>query len=238
MTKAQTATNISAKEIIQTADAILKGTTSSQSEMMMTVVRPDWTREMTMKSWTKGDDYAMVLLVAPARDKGTAFLKREKELWNWQPTIERVVKMPPSMMTQSWMGSDFTNDDLVKQSSIVTDYSHTILREEMIEERNCWVLEMIPNEEAAVIWGKIITWIDQTDYLQLKTEFYDEEDYLINTMYGSEIKELGGKILTAKLEVIPTEEPGHKTIIEYKSITFDEPMKDDFFSMQNMKRLR
>ncbi len=229
--------DMTAKEIVDKADQKLKGE-SSYAEMKMTVVRPSWEREMQLKSWSKGDDLALILITAPARDKGTAFLKRDLELWNWQPTIYRTIKMPPSMMMQSWMGSDFTNDDLVKQSSIVTDYHHKLLGEEEIDSRMCYKIELIPKEDAAVVWGKIIVWIDKEEFMQLKTEFYDEDGYLVNTMYGKEVKELGGKILPSIMEVIPEDEEGHKTVIEYKSLEFDQSFKDQFFSVQNLKRVK
>lgn len=226
-----------ALEIIKKADEKARGTTS-QGEMKMTIVRPTWTREMTMKTWGKGDDYSMILVTAPARDKGSAFLKRGNEMWNWQPTIDRVIKMPPSMMSQSWMGSDFTNDDLVKQSSIVVDYDHKLLGKEEIEGYECYKLELIPHEDAAVVWGKVMIWISTEEYMQLKTEFYDEDDYLVNTILGKDVKKMGGKLLPARMEVIPADEEGHKTIIEQLSLNFDDPIKDAFFSVQSMKRAR
>jgi outer membrane lipoprotein-sorting protein len=232
------AQELTAREVVAKADEKYKGELSSEGVMTMTIVRPSWTREMTMKSWSEGDDLALILVTAPARDKGTAFLKREKEIWNWQPTIDRVIKLPPSMMMQSWMGSDFTNDDLVKQSSIVDDYEHSFVGEDTIEGRECWQIEMIPNEDAAVVWGKVMSWIDKQDYMQLKAEFYDEDDYLVNTMYGKDIKEMGGKILPALLEVIPADEDGHKTIVEYKELKFNVSYNKNFFSVQNMKRIR
>ena len=146
--------------------------------------------------------------------------------------------MPPSMMMQSWMGSDFTNDDLVKESSIINDYTHTFLEEDNIEGRDCYVIQLIPKEDAPVVWGKIISWIDKKDYLQLKSEMYDEEGYLVNTMYGKELKVLGGKLLPSILEIIPEEEEGHKTIVEYVELTFDEPISESFFSTKNLKRVR
>jgi outer membrane lipoprotein-sorting protein len=226
-----------AKAIIEKADEKLKGT-SNQAEITMTIIRPTWEREMTMKSWSKGDDLSLILVTQPARDKGTAFLKREKEIWNWQPSIDRTIKMPPSMMTQSWMGSDFTNDDLVKQSSIVTDYTHTLLGKETIEGRECYKIQLIPHEDAAVVWGKVISWISVDEFLQLKTEFYDEDDYLVNTMLGKNVKEIGGKILPTRMEVIPEEEEGHMTVIEYIDLEFDIDIKDSFFSIQQMKRVQ
>ncbi len=226
-----------ALEIVQKADEKLKGT-SNKAEMKMTIVRPDWERSMTMKTWGKGDNLGITVITAPARDKGTAFLKKGKEIWNWQPTIERAIKLPPSMMMQSWMGSDLTNDDLVKQSSIVTDYDHKKLGEETIEGRECWKIEMRPKEDAAVVWGKIVVWISKKEYLQLKTEFYDEDDYLTNTMLGKNVKKLGGRMIPTRMEVIPEEEDGSKTILEYLSAEFDVAIKDSFFSVQNMKRVR
>ncbi len=229
--------DLTAKEIITKADEKLKGS-SSEGTIKMTIVRPSWSREMTMKMWSKGDDLSLIYVEAPARDKGTAFLKRGKEIWNWQPSIDRSIKLPPSMMMQSWMGSDFTNDDLVKQSSIVTDYNHKLLGKEKVEGRETYKVELIPKEDAAVVWGKILVWVDTQEFMQLKTEFYDEDDYLVNTMLGKDIKMLGGKLLPAIMEVIPEDEEGNKTIIEYLSLKFDQPINDNFFSVQNMKRVK
>ena len=231
------AQDMTAREIIKKSDDKLRGETS-RGEMKMTIIRPTWTREMKMKMWSLGDEYSLVLVTAPARDKGTAFLKREKEIWNWQPTIDRVIKLPPSMMMQSWLGSDFTNDDLVRESSILKDYDHRLIGTETIEERDCYQIEMIPKEEAAVVWGRLLVWIDKVEFIQLKTEFYDEDDYLVNTMLGKEIKDLGGKQLASVLEVIPADEDGHMTKIEYINLFFDEPIKQNFFSVQNMKRVK
>lgn len=227
----------SAKEIVRKSTEKLIGNTS-QGEMKMTIVRPTWKREITMKSWSLGEEYALILVTGPARDKGTAFLKKGKEVWNWQPTIDRSVKLPPSMMSQSLMGSDFTNNDMVDQASVIDDYTHKLLGEEEIDGRPCYKIEMTPEDDAAIVWGKVISWIDKEDFLQLRAEFYDEEDYLVNTMKGMEIKELGGKLLPSRLEITPEEEPENKTIIEYISLSFDKPIKKSFFSVQNMKRVR
>jgi outer membrane lipoprotein-sorting protein len=226
-----------AKEIVAAADKRTRGETS-QGEMKMTITRPAWTREVRMKTWSKGDRFALILITAPARDRGAAFLKRDKEIWNWQPTIDRVIKLPPSMMMQSWMGSDFTNDDLVRQSSIVEDFTHTIAGKERIEGRDCYKIQLIPKDNAAVVWGKILMWIDQKDYLQLKTEFFDEDGYLVNTMHGKQVRMMGGKLIPTVLEVIPVDQPNQRTTVEYLSLEFDKPIHNDFFSVQNMKRVR
>ncbi|MCO6487501.1 MAG: outer membrane lipoprotein-sorting protein [Phaeodactylibacter sp.] len=237
MSTAAYAQNLTAKEIIEKADQKARGETSI-GELKMTIVRPTWKREMQMKSWSKGTEYMLILVTAPARDKGTAFLKRENEIWNWQPTIDRTIKLPPSMMMQSWMGSDFTNDDLVRESSIVKDYTHELLGRETIDGRECYKIQLTPKENAPVVWGKVISWIDTKEFMQLKTEMYDEDGYLVNTMYGKNVRDMDGRMLPSVLEVIPADEEGHKTIVEYLSLEFNEPVKEAFFSVQNMKRVR
>ncbi len=226
-----------ATAIIKKSEENFRGL-SSKGELDLQIVRPDWSRTISIKSWAKGEDYSLMLITGPARDKGMAFLKREKEIWNWQPTIERVIKLPPSMMMQSWMGSDFTNDDLVRQSSIVTDYEHTLTGEETIEGRDCHVIELVPNEDAAVVWGKVKMWVDKTDFIQMKVEFYDEDEYLVNTMFAYDVKDMGGRTIPSRMEIIPAEEDGNKTVLVYKSLSFDVPIEDSFFSVQNMKRVK
>ncbi|MFQ5448623.1 MAG: outer membrane lipoprotein-sorting protein [Saprospiraceae bacterium] len=232
LTPAQTAS-----EIIKKAEDKMRGE-KAYGEMKMTIMRPTWQREVTMKMWSMGDDYSLVVITAPARDKGTAFLKRKKEIWNWQPSIDRSIKLPPSMMMQSWMGSDFTNDDLVRQSSLTTDFTHKLLGKEMVDGRNCYKIELIPKPDAAVVWGKVVMWIDEKDYLEMKVEFYDEDGYLVNTMYGKNIRVLGGRLLPATLELIPADKPGQKTIIEQLSLDFSVKLDEKYFSVQNLKRVK
>ncbi len=231
------AQNLTATEIIRKSDEKSRGLTS-RAEIKMTIVRPSWTREMTMKTWSKGDELAIILVTAPARDKGVVNLKRNRELWNWQPSIDRVIKLPPSMMLQSWMGSDFTNDDLVKESSVVNDYIHQLGKDTVIEGRECYKIILEPKPDAAVVWGKVYSWISKKDYLQMKVEFYDEDGELVNTLVGYDFKDMDGRILPARMEMTPADKPNHKTVIEYAFIKFDEPMSDDFFTVQNMKRLK
>lgn len=226
-----------AKEIIKQADDKMQGK-SNKSVMKMTIVRPDWKREVTMKAWSLGRDYSLILITAPARDKGSAFLKRENEMWNWQPSIDRVVKLPPSMMLQSWMGSDFTNDDLVKESSIVTDYEQSFGADTVINKMNCYKIIMIPNEEAAVVWGKVVVYIEKENLFQLLVKYYDEDEFLISTMALSNIRKVGDRTLPTHLEMTPADEPQNKTIIDYLEWEFDLDIKQSFFSLQNMKRIR
>jgi outer membrane lipoprotein-sorting protein len=225
-----------ATQIVKKADERMQGK-SSQGVMTMTIIRPKWRRTVEMKSWSKGNNFSLILIKKPVRDKGSGYLKRGKEMWNWLPKVGRVVKMPPSMMNQSWMGSDFTNDDLVRQSSIVVDYTHKIVGSQTLEGRDCYKILLTPKPNAPVVWGKVEMWISKKDFLQLQSKMYDEDGYLVNTMRGSKIKNLGGRVLPSYMEMIPADKPNQKTVLEYKRMVFDKPMSDGFFSVQNMKRV-
>ena len=225
-----------AKEIVRNSDIRLRGS-SSYAEVSITIIRPKWQKEMKLKSWSKGNDYSVTLVTSPAKERGSVFLKRKREAWNYLPAIERIIKLPPSMMTQNWMGTDFTNDDLIKQSSIVVDYTHRIIGSEIIEGLDTWIIELFPTEESSVVWGKLIVWIDKIDYMQLKTEFYDEDLEIVNKMIGSEIKRYNGKKLPSKLEFYPLEDEGHKTVIRYNKWSFDIKVPENYFSTQYVSRI-
>lgn len=229
---AQTAT-----EIVRKATQQFHGNTN-HAVLTMKIVRPDWTREISIKSWSKGEDMGLVLITAPARDKGTVFLKRGKEVWNWVPSIERTVKLPPSMMSQKWMGSDFSNDDLVKESSQINDYSHSLAGTEMINGTLCYKVVLTPLPDAPVVWGKVIAWISKDHFLQLKSEFYDEDNQLVNTLLASNVKSMGGHMIPTHVEMIPAGQPGHKTVMDYTTIVYDQPIDDAFFSLQNVKNVQ
>lgn len=226
-----------ALEIMEKSIAIMQGN-SSRAEMTMEIVRPSWTRQVGIKGWSLGTEFSLMLITSPARDKGSATLKRQKEIWSWQPSIDRVIKLPPSMMMQSWMGSDFTNDDLVKESSVVDDYTQKILGDTVIMDREAWKIELIPKEDAAVVWGRIEAYIAKADYVHLRFHYYDEDGYLINIMQLSDIKEIGGRIIPTRMEMIPAENPDQKTVIIYEDLEFDIDISPSFFSIQNMKRVR
>lgn len=226
-----------AKEVVKKADEKAKGKTSVASITIQTI-RPGWTREMSVKGWTKGNDLTLILVLAPAKEKGVVFLKRKKEVWNWIPSIERNIKMPPSMMSQSWMGTDFTNDDLVKEASILEDYNHSFLNEVTIDGRNCYKIQLIPKPKAAVVWGKVIMAIDKKDFMMLHVEYYDEDGVLINTMHCTDIKLLGGRLLPARMEMVPADKKGNKTVLHYNSLVFETPLDDSFFSTQNITKVK
>ena len=211
---------------------------SAEMTMKMTVVRPRFTREMKMKSWSKGQQYSLVLLQEPVRDKGTVFLKRQKEIWNYVPSVDRMIKLPPSMMSQSWMGSDFSNDDLVRESSVINDYTHKILRSEVKEGLDCWVIEMLPKAGSSVVYSKVVVWVSKADHYHLRTENYGDKGELVSTMVMSDIKKLGNRTLPSRMELTPMDKKGHKTIMVYDAAQFDVPIAENFFSVQNLKNIR
>jgi hypothetical protein len=226
-----------ATAIIKKADQNMRGTTM-YSEMTMKVVRPDWSRETSMKSWSKGTDYSIILITAPARDKGTSFLKRKSEIWNWLPSVEKVIKIPPSMMTQSWMGSDFTNDDLIKESSVVYDYTHTIAGDSVVDGHDCYKLELTPKPDAAVVWGRLYVWVMKDEPIELRVEYYDENLKMVNIETLSEIQMMGGRRIPTTMTMTPLDKKGNATILIMKTAEYDKPIADSFFSEQQMKRLR
>ncbi len=227
---------LTAKQIVEKADNLQRGKTSL-STFSMTIIRPKWSRTIEMKNWSKGRDYAMTYITAPAKDKGQVFLKRKSEMWNWVPSISRMIKIPPSMMSQGWMGSDYTNDDILKESSIVVDYNQKIVGEEKVDGIDCYKIELIPKEDAAVVWGKVIKWISKKEYWQLKTEYYDEDNELMRTELATEVKQFDDRKLPSRLEILPADKPGHRTVVTVRTAKFNITLDEGFFSQQNMKRI-
>lgn len=226
-----------ATEIVKKADQLMRAS-SSYSEISMEIIKPDWSRKMSMKVWALEPDYSLIYITEPARDKGTVTLKRKNEVWNWLPSAQKVIKIPPSMMLQSWMGSDFTNDDLVRESSVIKDYTHKLIGEEKFNGMNCYKIQLIPKPEAGVVWGKIITWIEKETYLQPRVEYYDEDGFLVKKFIGSDLKKMDGRNIFTHWEMIPEDKPGNKTVMDYYKIQFNIKTEESFYSEKNMKRVR
>ncbi len=226
-----------AREIVRKANDLMRGS-STYTEFSMTIEKPEWSRTVEMKAWSLEPDYSLVYVTAPARDRGSVTLKRKTEVWSWLPSVQRVIKIPPSMMLQSWMGSDFTNDDLVRQSSIVDDYTQVIAGEDSVAGRGCWKIELTPKPDAGVVWGKLYMWISHQEYIELRTDFYDEDGTLVKTFTGSDVKTFDGRSIASHWEMIPVLEQGKKTVLDYRLLDFNVKFDQSFFSEQNMKRVR
>jgi outer membrane lipoprotein-sorting protein len=230
--------DLTATDVIRKADEKFNGEKSSVMTMTMTIIRPTWQRSVEFKNWVMGHDFALTLITAPAREAGQTFLKRGTEMWDWNPSISRLIKLPPSMMSQGWMGSDYTNDDVLKESSIVKDYIHEFDGEDTIEGRECYRIKMTARADAAVVWSKQLRWVDKKDFLFLKAELFDEDGYLVRTENGSDIKVMDGRLIPTRIELLPAENPGNRTVLVINNIKFNIPIKESFFSQQNMKNVR
>jgi len=228
---------LSATEIVKKADEKMRGKTNT-STMEMVIIRPTWKRSIGMKSWGRGIDYSMTYITAPANEKGQVFMKLKTDMWNWIPSISRMIKIPTSMMSQGWMGSDYTNDDILKESSIVVDYNHKILDEEDVNGFKTYKIEMIPKENAAVVWRKVYKWITKKEYIQIKTEYYDDSNNLVKSELGYDFKKMDGRLIPTRIEIIPANEKGKKTVLYIKKAKFNIALPQSFFSQQNMKRVR
>lgn len=226
-----------ADEIIKKSEDKMRGKTM-QATMSIKTVRPKWSREMRINIWLKGDDYAMILVKSPDKDRGIAYLKYKKEVWNWMPALEKTIKLPPSMMAQSWLGTDYSNDYLVKQSSLTQDFESAIGGDSTINSSSCWKVVLLPKENAPVVWGKVVLFIDKANYLQLQNEYYDEDGALINVVKASKIQNIGGRLIPTTFEMSPVDKPGNKTIITYETVTFDREIEDVFFTSSNMKLIK
>jgi len=232
------AQELTAKAIITKADEKFNGEMSGYSVMNMTIVRPTWQRTVEFKSWSLEDDYALTLITAPAREKGQTFLKRGTEMWSWNPSISRLIKLPPSMMSQGWMGSDYTNDDILRESSVVDDYTHSIEGEEEIDGSNCYKIKLTANDDAEVLWGHQLWWVDKKEFIVLKAELYDEDGYLVRTERGTDLKTMDGRFIPTTIELVPADEEGRKTVLKILEVKFNVKLEESFFSQQNMKTIR
>ncbi len=231
------ASAIELDELIRHIDELWRGDTS-QATMTMTVKTRRYERSMTMEAWSRGKDYSLVVLKKPIKDKGIATLKVKENIWNYLPKINRVTKVPSSMMSGSWMGSHFTNDDLVKESTIEDDYISSISFEGKREGVAIYELTSIPKPDAAVVWGKVVMEIKQESLSPYRALYYDEEGLLVRTMSFDQGRKIGKRMVPMRMTLQPEDKPKESTVIVYKDIAFDIPLKDSFFSLQNLQRRR
>lgn len=227
---------ITGSEIALKMDTLLRGDTA-HGIYEMKITNPKWKRTLTMETWeVRKEKKSFIRILSPKKEKGIGTLKIDTEMWNYLPRVERTIKIPPSMMMNSWMGSDFTNDDLVKESSIVDDYTHTLLDTVTFQKHKTYKVEAIPHEDTPVVWGKIISWVRTSDFIPLKQEFYDEKGGLIRVLNFNSIKKIGNRNFPTHWEMIPVKKEGKKTEITIINIEFDKPISDDVFTLRNLKK--
>jgi outer membrane lipoprotein-sorting protein len=235
---AQDEQNVDAKALIERMEALMRSD-SAYTEMTMEIVTPDWRRSLTMISW---DDRlgkrSFIHILSPVRDQDTTFLRLDYQLWMYLPRAERVVKIPPSMMLQSWMGSDFTNDDLVRESSLINDYTHEMKGIEEVEGQRCWVINLIPKEGAPVTWGRIETAISIDPFLPVRSRYYNRRGELDKEMIFSDVREMGGRRIPTTWSMSTIGKEGHATIIHLDKIEFDVKIPERIFTQQFLRNPR
>lgn len=207
---------------------------SSTGEVEMTVVRPRRTLTMRMKLWTEGTSKSLVVIQSPPREQGTATLKVDNNLWNYMPRIKRTVRIPPSMMLASWMGSDFTNDDLVRESSMLEDYTYETVGRS--EEPNGWLIRCTVKPDVVGLWNRIDLIVSEDGTLPIQAAYYDRKDRLSRTLYWSDVQEMGNRILPATMRLVPEDEEGHETAMRYLDIEFDVTLPADTFSLSRLEQ--
>ncbi|MCJ8345642.1 outer membrane lipoprotein-sorting protein [bacterium] len=200
--------------------------------MEMNIQKESWKRSITMHSWGKGRDKFLTKIVKPKKEKGTASLKIDKNMWNYLPKIDRIIKIPSSLMGDSWMGSHFTNDDLVKSDKVDELYDFKVLK----QDSKSATVESLPKEDAAVVWGKIIYYLDLQKEIASKVEYFDEDMELVRTMTLDQVKKIQGKWIPTHLMILPIDSPKEFTEIIYKELQLDIPLKKVKFSVRYLKK--
>jgi len=225
------------RELVAHVERLLWGKTN-QGLAEMTVVTPRWSRTLVLRFWMERPTRTFIRILAPPKEAGIGSLRIRAEMWNYLPAVERTIKIPPSMMLQPWMGSDMTNDDLVKESSVVEDYTHTLVGTEDVAGVKAYRVESIPKPEAAVVWGRLVYKIRVSDRLPLVQEYYDERGELIKAMRFAEVRRLGGRDIPTRWTMQPLKKPQNRTMFVLKEIVFDAPLDAEIFTLRNLQKVK
>jgi len=210
---------------------------SSHSVMSMLIHRPDWERSMTMEAWTKGDDKSLVRVIEPKKDRGNGTLTDDNDMWTFSPKVNRVIKIPSSMMGQSWMGSDFSNKDVARADDIVDQYDHTLLDTEQVDGITVYEVRSIPHEHAAVVWGREELRV-RDDHVLLEHRFYDQDGERVKTLETLDIEEMGGRTIASRQRMVKADTAGEWTEIEVISVEYEIDISDSVFTLSNLRNPR
>jgi outer membrane lipoprotein-sorting protein len=228
---AEVVTNLDLRALIREVEDQYTGT-SSHANMTMQVSTEHWKRSLKMEAWSMGRDQFLIRILEPAKERDVATLKNGREVWNYLPKVDRIIKIPPSMMGGAWMGSHITNNDLVKQAHIDQDYEFSMLT----ETDDFWRIEGLPKPEAAVVWGKIIYQVGKADRVPQRVEYFDEAMVKVREILFDQVKTIDNRRLPLRMIVQPMDKPEEQTLLQYHQIEFDIPLNEDFFSLRNLKR--
>jgi outer membrane lipoprotein-sorting protein len=203
----------------------------------MTVHRPDWQRQVTIRAWTRGQAESLFFITAPAKDRGNGTLKKGREMWMFNPKVNRIIKLPPSMMSQAWMGSDFSNNDLSKSDSLLTDYTHEIVKTEKIDGVTVYHVTSTPKPGAPVVWGQQTLRIRE-DGILLEEIFYDEDLKPVKIMTSHQIEPIGGRMFPRIWKMRKMESEDAYTKLTYRELAFKETLPESLFSLSNLRNPR
>ena len=226
----------SADEWVKAAIEYYRGD-ASIAVVDMVIHRPKWKRTMTIKAWTRGQKDSLFTIAAPPKDRGNGTLKRGPEMWTYNPKVNRIIKLPPSMMSQAWMGSDFSNNDLAKSDSIIEDYVHTLEGTEIHEGKTVYIIKSMPRPEAPVVWGMQKLKV-RSDHILLAEEFYDEDLILVKAMTGTDIQLLGGKLFPKLWKIQKADVEDEYTLLDYKELEFKKDLPGKLFTVSSLRSLR
>jgi len=227
---------LDAAAIIKAAMDQWRGTTS-HSTMSMTIHRPDWERTMVMEGWTAGEKKSLVRVLEPKKDAGNGTLLIDNNMWTFSPKVNRVIKIPSSMMNQSWMGSDFSNKDIARSADIIDQYHHTLLETQTSEGHKVYVIQSVPKEDAPVVWGKEVLRI-RDDYVLLEHTFFDQDMKPIKRMLTSKVGMMGGRMVAIQERMAKIDTPNEYTEIKVLSAKFDLKVPDSMFTQSNLRNPR
>lgn len=224
-----------ARAIVHRTEQELRAKTE-QGVVSMTVRTPDWQRTLEMNYWGVNPDKTFIRVTAPAKEAGTSTLRIGSNMWNYLPSVERVIKIPPSLMLQSWMGSDFTNDDLVRESSLEKDYDHKLDGEVTEDGDRCYRVISTPKPDAPVVWGHLVLFVRKQDFLPRREEYYDEKGRLQKVLAFEDFREMSGRLYPARWKMDSITKPGHETVLVYGTLIFDRPIPATVFVQENLQQ--
>lgn len=223
-----------ANALLDSVDDLYRGD-SSQGRMSMTIVTENWTRNLETEMSSLGKDKSLVRILSPKKERGTATLRVDRDIWNYLPKVDRVIKLPSSMMSASWMGSHVTNNDLVRESRFSDDFTCEFAFDGERDGKLLIEIDCLPHEDAAVEWGKVSLNMDGETELPLEVRYFDEDMALARTIIYTEIRAVDGRDMPTKMIVTPTDKPEESTTVSWDEITFDVDIEESFFSLRQLK---